>query len=161
MKIYISLPITGCNVNIQRSIARRYAWFVGATGHEAINPFDVEGAPVHYGAREQYAHFMGRDIEKLLLVDAVLFCPGWERSRGCRLERQVALIYGIRIVTLADLLFNAAKSLFPSECRHCDLNVPWDHSCTVTGAECQLLFGRQCLDFAPKAKLHPNANPTL
>lgn len=160
MKIYISLPITGCDIEVQRSIAREQARFVGAIGHEAVNPFEVETAPRHYDDREQYAHFMGRDIEKLLLADAVLFCPGWEKSRGCRLERQAAHIYGIRCFFSPGQLLASTKLPAPGECRHCDEEVPWDHSCGCTGSGCRLLFRRFCPDFAPKEKKGTIPNPS-
>lgn len=39
---------------------------------------------------------MGRDIEKLLLCDAVYFCEGWQESRGCRVESYIAETNGLK-----------------------------------------------------------------
>ena len=36
-------------------------------------------------------------MKKLLLCDAVFLCDGWNRSKGCRLEVQAALLYGMRL----------------------------------------------------------------
>lgn len=160
MRIYISLPITGCDIEVQQSIAREHARYVASIGHEAVNPFEAETAPGHYDDREQYAHFMGRDIEKLLLADAVLFCPGWEKSRGCRLEREAAHIYGIPSFFSPGHILASTDCPTPGDCLHCDEEVPWDQSCTTTGSECRLLFGHACPDFAPKKKKGTIPNPS-
>ena len=37
-------------------------------------------------------------LGKLAEADAVIFAPGWETARGCRMEHLAAEEYGIRIV---------------------------------------------------------------
>ena len=37
-------------------------------------------------------------LAKLAEADAVIFAPGWETARGCRMEHLAAEEYGIRIV---------------------------------------------------------------
>lgn len=41
---------------------------------------------------------LARALGKLAEVDAVIFAPGWETARGCRMEHLAAEEYGIRIV---------------------------------------------------------------
>jgi hypothetical protein len=41
---------------------------------------------------------MGRDIQALLECDAVYFCRGWQDSKGCQAEYEVAKIYGKKMV---------------------------------------------------------------
>ncbi len=38
---------------------------------------------------------LGGAIHKMAKCDAVYFCPGWEKARGCVIERQVAALYGL------------------------------------------------------------------
>lgn len=40
---------------------------------------------------------MGRDVEKLLLCDAIYFCDGWHDSKGCRVESYIAETYGLKL----------------------------------------------------------------
>jgi len=44
------------------------------------------------------AWFLGKSIELLSTADAVYFADGWENARGCRIEHQIAVNYGIRII---------------------------------------------------------------
>lgn len=53
-------------------------------------------APPEWSERQKYAYYMGRDIEKLLLCDAVYFCEGWQESRGCRVESYIAETNGLK-----------------------------------------------------------------
>ena len=45
-------------------------------------------------------HYLAKSIEFIANVDGVVFMPGWENARGCRIEHQVAEEYGkfIRLV---------------------------------------------------------------
>lgn len=38
---------------------------------------------------------LGRAIQKMSECDAIYFCPGWKKARGCLIERQVAIEYGL------------------------------------------------------------------
>lgn len=93
MKIYISIPITGHDLATQRAKAEQVAAQIRALGHEPVNPFDTPAAPASLSKREQYAYYMGEDIKRLIMCDAMLTCPGWDESRGCRVEFSVATNY--------------------------------------------------------------------
>lgn len=93
MKVYISIPITGHDYDKQKSYADEIKKNFEKVGDEAITPFDV--APEK---DKSYSYYMGRDIEALLDCDAVYFCPGHERSKGCRLEYSAALTFDKTII---------------------------------------------------------------
>lgn len=42
--------------------------------------------------------YLGQSLVMLSAADMVVFAPGWENYRGCRLEHQAAVDYGIPIV---------------------------------------------------------------
>ena len=53
-------------------------------------------------------YLVGRTIQNFLSdVDAVYFCKGWERAKGCRIERHICEEYGIAI--LDDSFFKERK----------------------------------------------------
>lgn len=88
MKVYISLPISGFNIDRCKERADEVKRMVERKGHEAITPFDV--CPE---SDKPYSYYMGRDIEVLIECDAILRCAGWSRSKGCALESECAHIY--------------------------------------------------------------------
>lgn len=92
MKVYISLPISGHELEeVRNTIQAKSDWLRGQ-GYAPVSPLEVQPDP---GA--SYAVLMGNDIAALLECDAVLFCRGWRHSKGCRLEHAAARIYGKRI----------------------------------------------------------------
>lgn len=42
--------------------------------------------------------FLGKSLELLSEADVAYFAKGWEEARGCRIENQCAIDYGIEIV---------------------------------------------------------------
>lgn len=60
-----------------------------------MNPFDTPKPEKACSEREEYAHYIGEDIKKLLTCDAIFLCEGWADSKGCRFEEQAALVYEI------------------------------------------------------------------
>ena len=54
-----------------------------------INDFDGKIDPVFY---------LVRSLEYLANSDCVYFMKGWEKSRGCKIEHQVAVEYGKEVL---------------------------------------------------------------
>ena len=100
MKIYISLPITGYDLqerkqyaeNVNEKLQQIYP------DGEIITPFDV-----CTDLSLPYEELIGKDIAALLTCDMVYTCKGSNDSKGCRLERYAALIYGKIIARKGDL----------------------------------------------------------
>lgn len=43
--------------------------------------------------------FLGKSLELLSTADVAFFANGWEKARGCKIEYECAIAYGIRILT--------------------------------------------------------------
>lgn len=90
MKIYISLPITGYDLqerkqyaeNVKKRLQQIY------TDSEIITPFDVNPDPTL-----PYEELIGRCVEALVKCDAVYFCKGWKNSLGCTIEHEKAVLH--------------------------------------------------------------------
>lgn len=41
--------------------------------------------------------FLGKSIEAMSHCHAVYFCSGWEKARGCKIEHDIAVEYGLKI----------------------------------------------------------------
>ena len=95
-RIYVSLPISGydlterklCAICTEKQIVERHHKPL-----QVITPFVV--CPE---SDKPYSYYMGKDIEALLECDAVYFCKGWQNSKGCMAEFEVANIYGKEII---------------------------------------------------------------
>ncbi|MBR8707201.1 DUF4406 domain-containing protein [Bacteroides pyogenes] len=92
-KVYLSLPISGRPLEEAMAYARVMKEELQSQGYEVVTPFEV--CP---NSEEPYSRLMGRCIEVLLECDEVYFCLGWQRSKGCMTEFEIARIYGKEIL---------------------------------------------------------------
>jgi hypothetical protein len=42
--------------------------------------------------------FLAKSLENMSLCHAAYFCKGWENARGCRIEHEAAMAYGLEII---------------------------------------------------------------
>lgn len=94
-RIYVSLPITGYNIEERKEFANGIKKDLQKQCDkiEIVTPFDLapeEGKP--------YSYYMGKCIEGLLECDAIFMSIGWQRSKGCMAEFQIASLYGKTIL---------------------------------------------------------------
>lgn len=93
MKVYISLPITGHDIEEVEARCIFAKAVLERKGHTPVSPLDIDHSDPDF-----YEAVIGTDITALLCCDAVVFLEGWEASRGCRLEHAAAEIYGKKIM---------------------------------------------------------------
>lgn len=91
-KIYLSLPISGYDINERRATAESKKRELESLGFEVVNPLD-NGLPDDAGT---HAH-MRRDFEMLLGCDAIFMMKDWLRSAGCKVEFDVATASGLDV----------------------------------------------------------------
>lgn len=84
-KIYISGPITGIDPAVCRKRFETAEKRLIARGYTPVNPLK-DGLP----ETATYDEHMQRDLEMLAECDAIYMLNGWEHSKGCRIEFNVA-----------------------------------------------------------------------
>lgn len=42
--------------------------------------------------------FLAKSLENMSLCHAAYFCKGWENARGCKIEHDAAMAYGLEII---------------------------------------------------------------
>ena len=42
--------------------------------------------------------FLAKSLESMSLCHAAYFCKGWENARGCRIEHEAAIAYGLEVI---------------------------------------------------------------
>lgn len=70
--------------------------------------------PKTYNEYHPALYYLARSIELMGQVDAVYFADGWQEARGCRIERQIAEEYNIKILE--------SSFLYPEKSRGFDIN---------------------------------------
>lgn len=90
-KLFISQPMRGRRMaDIVRERKTLVADAAVALQEDEIALFDdTDATPLA---------LLARALGKLAEADAVIFAPGWETARGCRMEHLAAEEYGNRIV---------------------------------------------------------------
>jgi len=98
-KIYISLPITGRDEEVQRRLAGLWAKYFENRGYNVLNPFDVYDELIElWGRAPTYREIMHVDL--MLLSDKcsdILLVGDWHNSNGCMEEVDTATAKGIKI----------------------------------------------------------------
>lgn len=92
-KVYISLPISGHDIEQVKKRAEEVKQRIENDRVEAITPFDVCDEK-----DRTYSYYMGRDIEALIECDGIYVCNGWHSSKGCQAEVHVAVVYDKKMV---------------------------------------------------------------
>ncbi len=91
-RVYVAGPMTGIpdhNYPAFRAEAAR----LRALGHEVVSPAEINAGMEGEG----WIECMKRDIAALMTCDAIRLLPGWERSKGARLECRVAVDLGLTV----------------------------------------------------------------
>ncbi len=95
-KLFISQPMQGKTddqILAEREKAIRSAKEHTGEDIEVIDSF-FRDAPV--SARPLW--FLGKSLELLSTADVAYFAHGWQDARGCRIENQCAIDYGVTVI---------------------------------------------------------------
>lgn len=90
-KCYISLPITGREIKNVKKDIERLKLALRNRGYNPISPFDRN---VDFNATHE--QHMREDFKFLLECDAIYMGRGWEHSKGCAAEFNLAIACGIK-----------------------------------------------------------------
>ena len=105
--LYLSGPMTGLpdlNFPAFHEMAAR----LRAVGHAVVNPAEID-----HPAKD-WNECLRRDIVALVACHSVATLPGWEHSKGARLEVLIAERLGMAVVSALDLLSVAMVGGTPS-----------------------------------------------
>lgn len=99
----ISQPMAGRSTREIDDARNRAVAEMARRGYYAVNTF-FTGA--WYGTEkleEQGVvqiplHFLAKSLEKMSFCHAVYFCRGWQDARGCRIEHDAAVAYGLEVI---------------------------------------------------------------
>lgn len=101
-KLFISQPMKGksdVEISKERENAIKSAEELLGEKVDVIDSF-FKGAPAD--ARPLW--FLGKSIELLSTADVAYFCNGWYSTRGCKIEHDCCIEYGIHTIYESDLI---------------------------------------------------------
>ena len=97
-KLFVSQPMRGKTdeeiIKEREAIIKKAEAVIGEE-LEVIDSF-FEGAPVDASP----LWFLGKSIELLSKADVAVFGKGWDDARGCRIENECCIEYGITFVNI-------------------------------------------------------------
>lgn len=99
--LYLSGPMTGI-LDLNFPAFHEMAARLRAVGHAVVNPAELDHPTT------DWSECLRRDIVALMACHTVATLPGWERSKGARLEVLIAGQLGMAVVSALDLLSGAA-----------------------------------------------------
>lgn len=91
-RVYIAGPMSGIpDLNFPAFHAA--AAKLRELGFDVINPAEINTDP-----SAGWAACMRADIAQLVTCDGIALLPGWENSKGARLEKHIAEALGMRVI---------------------------------------------------------------
>ncbi len=93
MNVYISVPMTGRTVKEVEADIKAAKKDFAFNGKKTKFFSNIE----RFKEAGDAVMSLGMAIETISMCDAIYVCPGWRKSKGCRIEVAVALLYSIPI----------------------------------------------------------------
>ena len=90
-KVYISIPITGIPNNLVEEQVSEVKEWLDSRECVSLNPLDIPDGP-------DWHYFMKESVKLLADADIIYMMPGWGNSKGCSLERYLAMRLNISVV---------------------------------------------------------------
>lgn len=107
IKVFISLPMKGrtdeeilaeidsAKAKAMKEVPLHYAEDDHITFIDSFlkdyDPGDVQFKPLAY---------LGKSLQLMANADTCCFAPGWKEARGCKIEHDAAIAYGLHIIYL-------------------------------------------------------------
>lgn len=95
MRIMLSQPMNGRSEDIIKQEREAITKILKEKDIEVADTLFDDYVPEYINAG---VYFLGKSLIELSKVDALLMCDGWEKARGCKIEYEVAVAYGIKIL---------------------------------------------------------------
>lgn len=90
LKIMISQPMKGKSEEQIRNEREELVKELESKGHKVIDTIFAEETPKDC---DTAIYYLSKSIEAMSKVDAIIFMPGWENARGCKIEHEIAVKY--------------------------------------------------------------------
>lgn len=103
MKAMLSQPMAGKTEEEIVATREKAIEFLKSNGYEIINTlftdewYNKENMEAR-GVVQIPLCFLAKSLENMSLCHTAYFCKGWENARGCKIEHDAAVAYGLNII---------------------------------------------------------------
>lgn len=102
-KVMISQPMAGKTDEEIKTAREKAIEYLRDRGYEVVNTlFTDEWYSKDKMEEREVVQiplcFLAKSLENMSLCHAAYFCKGWENARGCRIEHDAAVAYGLDII---------------------------------------------------------------
>lgn len=103
MKAMLSQPMAGKTEEEIVATRERAIAALKAKGYEVVNTLFTDEwyskeSMEERGVVQIPLCFLAKSLENMSLCNAAYFCKGWEHTRGCKIEHDTAVAYGLTIL---------------------------------------------------------------
>ena len=103
MKAMFSQPMGGKSDEEIKATRERAIEVLQSKGYEIVNTLFTDEWYSHEnmnarGVVQIPLCFLAKSLENMSLCHAAYFCKGWEQARGCRIEHDAAVAYGLEVI---------------------------------------------------------------
>ena len=102
-KAMLSQPMAGKTNEEIVATREKAIKFLESNGYEIVNTLFTDEwysqeKMTERGVVQIPLCFLAKSLENMSLCHVVYFCKGWEKSRGCKIEHDAAVAYGLEII---------------------------------------------------------------
>ncbi len=103
MKAMLSQPMAGKTDEEIKATREKAITSLKEKGYDIVNTLFTDewyssGAMKERGVIQIPLCFLAKSLTNMSLCHAVYFCKGWENARGCKIEHDAAVAYGLEII---------------------------------------------------------------
>lgn len=102
-KAMLSQPMAGKTDDEIINTRERAVAYLESKGYEVVNTLFTDEwystkSMIERGVAQIPLCFLAKSLENMSLCHVVYFCKGWENARGCKIEHDTAVAYGLEII---------------------------------------------------------------
>ena len=102
-KAMLSQPMAGRSAEEIVATRNRAIKELEARGYEVVNTLFTDEwyskeSMKKRGVVQIPICFLAKSLDNMSLCHAVYFCKGWDKARGCKIEHDVAVQYGLEVI---------------------------------------------------------------
>ena len=102
-KAMLSQPMAGKSNEEIVATREKAIKFLESNGYEIVNTLFTDEwysqeKMTERGVVQIPLCFLAKSLENMSLCHVVYFCKGWEKTRGCKIEHDAAIAYGLEVI---------------------------------------------------------------